>query len=94
MFATELAIHLGEIVDLVAFAGIDEKGGAFNFAAAALVKFAEGGDQGDRKIIYAIKPEVFEGIEYRTFAGTGQAGEKHKLAAVALSSGTRHGGGR
>src|SRR5277367_357086 len=44
MFGDELAINSGELFDLLAFTGVNEEGGAFDFAAAFDVEFAEGGD--------------------------------------------------
>ncbi len=92
MLAAQLAIHLRQILDLLAFAGIHEQRGTLDFASSAFVKLAEGGNQRYGKIIHAVEAEVFEGIEYRTLTRTGQSGEQHELAPVALSGGSRHGG--
>src|SRR5271170_4462194 len=85
MFGDELAINSGELFDLLAFAGVNEERGAFDFAAAFDVEFAESGDQADGKIIHAIKAEVFEGVQHRTFSGAGQASEDYELAGVTIA---------
>ena len=94
MLAAQPAVHLRQIFDLLALASVHEQRGALDFSAAALVKFAEGGNQSNGKIVYAVKAEVFEGIEYGALAGAGQAGEKHELAPIAFPGGAGHGGGR
>ena len=44
MLGHELAINSGKLFDLLAFAGVHQERGAFDFAAAFDVEFAEGGD--------------------------------------------------
>src|SRR5271155_4441130 len=95
MFGDEFAVNSGELFDLLAFAGVNEERGAFDFAAAFDVEFAESGDQADGKIIHAVEAEVFEGVQHRTFSGAGQAGEDYELAGVtiAISGGAAAGHG-
>jgi len=66
----KLAVKNGQLFDLLAFAGVDEKGGSFDLAAAFVVELAENGNQRYRKIIDAIKAQILEGVQHRAFAGT------------------------
>ena len=84
MFGAQLAINSRQLFDLLALARVHQQRGAFDFAAAFFVKFAEGGNQRDGKIIHAIEAKVFEGVEDGAFAGAGKAGEDDELACVAF----------
>ena len=61
VLAAQLAKNSGQLLDLLAFARVDQQSRAFDFAAF-VIKFAESGNQRDGKIIDAVKAEVFEGI--------------------------------
>jgi hypothetical protein len=96
MLARKPPVHLGQVFDLAAFAGVHEQRGTLDFATAAFVKLAEGGYESYWKIVYAVEAEIFKGVEYRAFARTGKAGENHQLASVAFwgSAAAGHGVGR
>ena len=84
MIAGKLAVENRQLFDLLAFAGVDQKRGSFDLAAAFVVELAENGNQRDRKIIDAIEAQILEGVQDGAFAGAGETGEDDELARVAF----------
>src|SRR5271163_4046219 len=101
MLAAQLAIDRRELFDLLALARVNQKCGALHFSDPFNVQLAEHRNQRDRKVIDAVKTEIFKSIEDRSLAGTGEPRDDYKLPGVAdfgraifAWAGALHGGGR
>src|SRR5689334_21654774 len=70
-----------QFIELRSFARIDEEGGAGKIALTGGVQFGKNRNQLDRKIVHAIKADVFKGSEDGALPGAGEPGEDHKLAS-------------
>jgi len=86
VLGAQLPQNGGQFFQLLALAHVHEQGRTLNFPAGTHVQFTECGDECNRKIIDAIKTEVFEGFEDGAFARAAKAGEDHQLPGVARVS--------
>jgi hypothetical protein len=71
-------------LELIAFASIDEKGGAREAAFTGGVKLGKNRNQFDGKIIDAIKAHVLECVEDGAFSRAGQSGQDNELAGFGM----------
>ncbi len=74
----------GQFFELIAFASIDEQGGAREAAFTGGVQLCKNRNQFDGKIIDAIKAHVLERVEDGAFARAGQAGQDNELAGFGM----------
>ena len=92
ILGAELPQDRGKLVELISLTRVHQQGRALNFTAALHVQFAECGNQGDGKVIDAVKPEVFKCFEDSTFTRAAEPGKNHQLPGVARRS-ALHGSG-
>jgi hypothetical protein len=71
MMLAEMFQERRELLELFAFASVNEKRGACETAVARGVEFGKDRNQLDWKVVHAIKAHVLEGMKDGAFSGAG-----------------------